>query len=35
MTGPDPSDKHPMKGFLQVCFIKNTVARLREASSSS
>jgi virginiamycin A acetyltransferase len=25
MTGPDPSDKHPMKGFPQVCFIKSTV----------
>jgi virginiamycin A acetyltransferase len=26
MNGPDPNDKHPMKGFPQVCFIKNTVA---------
>jgi virginiamycin A acetyltransferase len=26
MFGPDPKDKHPMKGFPQVCFIKNTVA---------
>lgn len=26
MTGPDPFDKHPMKGFPQVCFIKNTVS---------
>jgi virginiamycin A acetyltransferase len=26
MTGPDPTDKHPMKGFPQVCFIKNTVS---------
>lgn len=25
MNGPDPKDKHPMKGFDQVCFIKNTV----------
>ncbi|MGP6487217.1 Vat family streptogramin A O-acetyltransferase [Duffyella gerundensis] len=25
MHGPDPSDKHPMAGFPQVCFIKNTV----------
>ncbi len=25
MYGPDPSDKHPMKGFPQVCFIKNTI----------
>lgn len=23
--GPDPGDKHPMKGFPQICFIKNTV----------
>ena len=23
--GPDPKDKHPMKGFPQVCFIQNTV----------
>jgi virginiamycin A acetyltransferase len=26
MTGPDPNDKHPMRGFPQVCFIKNTVS---------
>ncbi|MFZ6653672.1 Vat family streptogramin A O-acetyltransferase [Undibacterium sp. TJN19] len=25
MNGPDPSSKHPMQGFPQVCFIKNTV----------
>ncbi|WP_145577725.1 Vat family streptogramin A O-acetyltransferase [Yersinia alsatica] len=25
MYGPDPSNTHPMKGFPQVCFIKNTV----------
>jgi virginiamycin A acetyltransferase len=25
MPGPDPKDKHPMKGFPQVCFIQNTV----------
>lgn len=25
MHGPDPSNKHPMAGFSQVCFIKNTV----------
>lgn len=25
MNGPDPHEKHPMKGFPQVCFIKNTV----------
>lgn len=25
MNGPDPSSKHPMDGFPQVCFIKNTV----------
>ena len=25
MHGPDPNDKHPMKGFPRVCFIKNTV----------
>jgi virginiamycin A acetyltransferase len=25
MNGPDPSNKHPMAGFPQVCFIKNTV----------
>src|SRR5689334_12327495 len=26
MMGPDPNDKHPMRGFPQVCFIKNTVS---------
>ncbi|WP_340608373.1 Vat family streptogramin A O-acetyltransferase [Xenorhabdus bharatensis] len=25
MNGPTPCDKHPMKGFPQVCYIKNTV----------
>ncbi|RYF07923.1 MAG: Vat family streptogramin A O-acetyltransferase [Comamonadaceae bacterium] len=25
MNGPDPSNPHPMAGFPQVCFIKNTV----------
>lgn len=25
MNGPKPTEKHPMKGFDQVCFIKNTV----------
>lgn len=25
MQGPDPLNKHPMEGFPQVCFIKNTV----------
>ncbi len=25
MNGPSPQDKHPMAGFPQVCFIKNTV----------
>lgn len=25
MYGPDPASKHPMKGFPQVCFIKNTI----------
>ncbi len=25
MNGPNPTDKHPMAGFPQVCFIKNTV----------
>ncbi|RNT19721.1 Vat family streptogramin A O-acetyltransferase [Klebsiella aerogenes] len=25
MHGPDPMNKHPMEGFPQVCFIKNTV----------
>jgi virginiamycin A acetyltransferase len=26
LLGPDPKDKHPMEGFPQVCFIKNTVS---------
>ncbi len=26
MNGPSPSGIHPMKGFNQVCFIKNTVS---------
>ena len=25
MNGPDPLSKHPMAGYPQVCFIKNTV----------
>ncbi|KAE9623380.1 chloramphenicol acetyltransferase [Aeromonas veronii] len=25
MHGPDPANPHPMNGFPQVCFIKNTV----------
>lgn len=25
MHGPDPLDPHPLPGFAQVCFIKNTV----------
>ncbi len=25
MNGPSPLEKHPMQGFPQVCFIKNTV----------
>lgn len=25
MHGPDPKTKHPMEGFPQVCFIKNTI----------
>lgn len=25
MDGPDPADPHPMKGFPQACFIRNTV----------
>lgn len=25
MNGPSPENKHPMAGFPQVCFIKNTV----------
>lgn len=24
-NGPDPADPHPMQGFPQVCFIRNTV----------
>lgn len=27
MTGPDPRDPHPMAGFPQICFIKNTITR--------
>ncbi|MFA9477595.1 Vat family streptogramin A O-acetyltransferase [Phycisphaerales bacterium AB-hyl4] len=26
MYGPSPTNKHPMAGFPQVCFIKNTVS---------
>jgi virginiamycin A acetyltransferase len=26
LYGADPKDKHPMKGFPQICFIKNTVS---------
>jgi virginiamycin A acetyltransferase len=26
VIGANPQDKHPMKGFPQVCFIKNTVS---------
>lgn len=26
MLGPDPKNKHPMVGFPQICFIKNTVS---------
>jgi virginiamycin A acetyltransferase len=26
MNGPSPQDKHPMAGFPQVCFIRNTVS---------
>jgi virginiamycin A acetyltransferase len=26
MYGADPTDKHPMKGFPQICFIQNTVS---------
>ncbi|AIE74261.1 MULTISPECIES: Vat family streptogramin A O-acetyltransferase [unclassified Synechocystis] len=26
MYGPDPQNKHPMEGFPQICFIKNTVS---------
>jgi virginiamycin A acetyltransferase len=25
LYGPNPKDKHPMPGFPQICFIKNTV----------
>lgn len=25
MNGPSPDNKHPMDGFPQVCFIKNTI----------
>lgn len=25
MNGPNPNNKHPMEGFPQVCYIKNTV----------
>jgi virginiamycin A acetyltransferase len=25
VTGPDPRDPHPMRGFPQVCYIRNTV----------
>jgi virginiamycin A acetyltransferase len=25
LNGPSPSNKHPMAGFPQVCFIKNTI----------
>lgn len=25
MQGPSPNNKHPMEGFPQVCFIKNTI----------
>lgn len=25
MSGPNPTNKHPMAGFPQICFIKNTV----------
>ena len=26
MNGPDPANPHPMTGFPQVCYIKNTVS---------
>ncbi|MEL6813798.1 MAG: Vat family streptogramin A O-acetyltransferase [Cyanobacteria bacterium J06598_3] len=26
MPGADPNNKHPMEGFEQICFIKNTVS---------
>lgn len=25
VIGPDPQEKHPMRGFPQICYIKNTV----------
>jgi virginiamycin A acetyltransferase len=25
LNGPDPNNKHPMDGFPQICFIRNTV----------
>jgi virginiamycin A acetyltransferase len=25
MTGPQPTEKHPMKGFNQVCYLKNVI----------
>ena len=25
MHGPDPANPHPMNGFPQVCFIRNTI----------
>ncbi len=25
MRGPDPKNKHPMEGFPQVCYIRNTI----------
>lgn len=27
MYGADPNDKHPMKGFPQICFIQNTISK--------
>ena len=29
MNGPNPLDKHPVAGFPQVCFIRNTVSNPR------
>ena len=29
MNGPNPLDKHPLAGFPQVCFIRNTVSNPR------
>ena len=29
LNGPDPTARHPMAGFPQVCFIKNTVTNPR------